>query len=157
MPCLTAQVWDRINSLESMGHNVSKVFVRIVGGTWSVLTANAQETFVRDTLYALNTVQGHATNSVAQPRRAPLSLAEEQHLNERARVRAVEICVEDHPKMVSAAVLRNNRRLGITALEFGIQTTVDAIHDVTKRDSSRLQVSVTLPGRDVVAIRASRR
>ena len=28
----------------------------------------------------------------------------------------------------------------ITALEFGVQTTVDAIHDFTKRDSSRAQV-----------------
>jgi len=42
------QVYDRVSSLAGMGHDVSKVFVRCVGGTWSVLTANGQRTFIRD-------------------------------------------------------------------------------------------------------------
>ena len=44
------QVYDRVSSLAGMGHDVSKVFVRCVGGTWSVLTANGQRTFMRDIL-----------------------------------------------------------------------------------------------------------
>ena len=65
------QVWDRLGSLQSMGHDTSKVFVRIVGGTWSVITANAQQTFVRDTFWALNTF-----DCDPQERRPPLSLEE---------------------------------------------------------------------------------
>lgn len=129
------QVYDRLGSLQSMGHDTSKVFVRIVGGTWSVLTRNAQETFVRDTLFALNTMDAHP-----ESRRQPLSLEEEQVCNETATCRAVEICVEDHPKMVTPASLLANRRLGITAMEIGVQTTNDEIHRITKRDSSRAQI-----------------
>jgi hypothetical protein len=35
-----SQVYDRVISLRDMGHNCSKVFVRCVGGTWSVVTRN---------------------------------------------------------------------------------------------------------------------
>jgi histone acetyltransferase (RNA polymerase elongator complex component) len=129
------QVYDRLGSLQSMGHDTSKVFVRIVGGTWSVLTRNAQQTFVRDTLFALNTI-----DVPPDSRRQPLSLEEEQVFNETASCRAVEICVEDHPKMVTPASLLENRRLGITAMEIGVQTTNDEIHRITKRDSSRAQI-----------------
>jgi hypothetical protein len=126
------QVHDRIRSLVNMGHIVSKVFVRCVGGTWSVLTRNARHTFIRDVLYALNTIE--------QPPRPPRTLEEEQRLNEVAYCRAVELCVEDHPKMLTVAGLAENRRLGITALELGVQTTDDEIHRLTQRDSTRAQI-----------------
>ena len=42
--------------------------------------------------------------------------------------------------MVTAEVLRHNRQLGITALECGVQTTCEHVHELTKRDSSRLQI-----------------
>ena len=32
------------------------MFVRCVGGTWSVVSRNGQRTFVRDILFALNTM-----------------------------------------------------------------------------------------------------
>ena len=138
------QVWDRIDSLESMGHNASKVFVRIVGGTWSVITRNAQRTFVRDALYALNTMAersamilgGIASKDAsmlqlinANMLRTPLSLDEEITRNETAGHRAVELCVEDHPKMVTAQVLRENRALGVSAL---------CNHCVTNRSSAMI-------------------
>ena len=127
----TSQVYDRVISLRDMGHNVSKVFVRCVGGTWSVVTKSGQRTFIRDIFYALNTI--HAPLS-----RDPLSLEEEQRINESGEVsRAVEICVEDHPKMVNAKSLRWARELGVTAIEMGVQTTNDEIHRLTKRDSTR--------------------
>eukprot|EP00656_Telonema_subtile_P013320 TRINITY_DN16763_c0_g1_i2.p1 TRINITY_DN16763_c0_g1~~TRINITY_DN16763_c0_g1_i2.p1 ORF type:complete len:599 (-),score=192.57 TRINITY_DN16763_c0_g1_i2:21-1817(-) len=127
------QVYDRLGSLVEMGHDVSKVFVRCVGGTWSVVTKNGQATFIRDILYALNTMN--------KPRgREPLSIEEELLINETGPCRAVEICVEDHPKMVTPTTLIFNRSLGITAMEMGIQTTDDEIHRITKRDSTREQL-----------------
>jgi len=36
------QVRDRLSSLLEMGHDCSKVFVRCVGGTWSVVTKSGQ-------------------------------------------------------------------------------------------------------------------
>lgn len=128
-----SQVYDRVTGLLQMGHDVSKVFVRCVGGTWSVVTRNGQETFIRDILYALNTVM----TPLSRPRK---TLAEEQIINETSPCRAVEICVEDHPKMVSTASLIWARQLGITALEMGVQTTDDKIHAITKRDSTRAQL-----------------
>jgi len=127
------QVYDRLGSLIEMGHDVSKVFVRCVGGTWSVVTSNGQSTFVRDIIYALNTMN-------APRSREPKSLPEELLINETGPCRAVEICVEDHPKMVTPKTLLFNRSLGITAMEMGIQTTNDEIHRLTKRDSTRAQL-----------------
>ena len=129
----TSQVYDRIVSLRDMGHECSKVFIRCVGGTWSVFTQSGQESFIRDILYALNTMD-------APLGREKLSLLEEQQINETAGCRAVEICVEDHPKMVSYSNLAWARYLGITAIEMGIQTTDDAIHKLTKRDSTRAEI-----------------
>ena len=127
----TSQVYDRVISLRDMGHNVSKVFVRCVGGTWSVVTKSGQRTFIRDIFYALNTIDAPLS-------REPLSLEEEQRINETGNVsRAVEICVEDHPKMINSKSLRWARDLGVTAIEMGVQTTNDEIHRLTKRDSTR--------------------
>ena len=128
-----SQVYDRVTSLRDMGHNCSKVFVRCVGGTWSVVTKAGQTTFVRDILYALNTMDA----PLSRPKK---TLLEEQILNETAPCRAVELCVEDHPKMVSMASLIHARELGITALEMGVQTTNDEIHRLTKRDSTRAEL-----------------
>jgi elongator complex protein 3 len=128
-----SQVYDRVTSLREMGHNCSKVFVRCVGGTWSVVTKVGQKTFVRDILYALNTMDAPLS-------RDRLTLKEEQIFNETASCRAVEICVEDHPKMVSTASLTFARELGVTALEMGVQTTNDEIHRLTKRDSTRAEL-----------------
>ena len=125
-----SQVYDRVVSLRDMGHNCSKVFVRCVGGTWSVVTSNGQRRFIRDILFALNTMD--------QPlSREPLELEEEQRINETSSCRAVEICVEDHPKMISTSSLTFARQLGVTAIEMGVQTTNDEIHRLTKRDSTR--------------------
>ena len=129
----TSQVYDRITTLMGMGHECGKVFVRCVGGTWSVFTSPGQESFIRDIFYALNTV-GKPLG------RAKLSLAEEQRINESAICRAVEICVEDHPKMISYKNLKWARHLGITAIEMGVQTTDDAVHRLTKRDCTRAEL-----------------
>ena len=72
--------------------------------------------------------------------REPKSLQEEIVINETGPCRAVEICVEDHPKMVTPTSLIYNRSLGITAMEMGIQTTDDKVHQLTKRDSTRAQL-----------------
>jgi len=83
----------------------------------------------------------YALNTAMSPRsREPLDLAQEQSINETAHSRAIEICVEDHPKMVTPASLAWARTLGITALEMGVQTTNDVVHALTKRDSTRHQL-----------------
>ena len=129
----TSQVYDRITTLMGMGHECGKVFVRCVGGTWSVFTSPGQESFIRDIYYALNTVDKPLG-------RDKLSLKEEQLINESAICRAVEICVEDHPKMVSYKNLKWARYLGITAIEMGVQTTDDEVHRLTKRDCTRAEL-----------------
>ena len=129
----TSQVYDRITTLMGMGHECGKVFVRCVGGTWSVFTSPGQESFIRDIYYALNTVDKPLG-------RDKLSLKEEQLINESAICRAVEICVEDHPKMVSYKNLKWARYLGITAIEMGVQTTDDDVHRLTKRDCTRAEL-----------------
>ena len=101
------------------------------GGDFKFYTGSSQNSaWTRDLLHKKN-IMDEALG------REKLSLVEEQSINETGPCRAVEICVEDHPKMVSYGTLLWARHLGITAIEMGVQTTDDEIHRLTKRDSTR--------------------
>ena len=50
---------------------------------------------------------------------APWASNDPDHLGLRA--------LQDHPKMINVAMLNENRELGITAIEMGVQTTDDRV------------------------------
>ncbi|CDI75800.1 elongator complex protein 3, putative [Eimeria praecox] len=83
------QFHDRATTLKRNGHVVDKIEVLVLGGTWSGYPQDYQEEFVRDVYYAAN-VFGQPT-----PFREPLSLEEEQHLNETAGCRIVGLTLVD--------------------------------------------------------------
>nr|QFG74021.1 MAG: hypothetical protein [Megaviridae environmental sample] len=124
------QMRSRLHQLLMMGHDISKVMARHIGGTWGVLSSAYQKEFCRDIFYASNTI-------LDMNLREPLSLEEEQKINEGAFSRIVELSIEDHPKMLTVDRLKFFRELGITAIEFGMQTTNDKILSIIKRDCTR--------------------
>ncbi|RLC96214.1 MAG: tRNA uridine(34) 5-carboxymethylaminomethyl modification radical SAM/GNAT enzyme Elp3, partial [Chloroflexi bacterium] len=83
-----AQTASRVAAMAEIGHNVDKVELLILGGTWSCYPEAYQEWFVRRCLDALNGVEAR-------------SLEEAQRLNEVAPHRNVGLVVETRPDCIT--------------------------------------------------------
>ena len=69
------QIYDRLSAYESNGHNIDKLEIIVLGGTWSNYPEQYQREFIRDTYYAANTYFDIT-------KRERLSLQEEKAINE---------------------------------------------------------------------------
>ena len=100
---------------------VAKVELLVLGGTWSEYPPEYQEEFLRDIFWSANTFFD------ARPKRARLSLEEEQVFNETARVRLIGLTLETRPDSITREEIRRLRQFGCTRVQLGIQHTNDAI------------------------------
>lgn len=123
------QMTMRIRALENNGHQVDKLEVLILGGTWSVYPDQYQDEFVRDLFYAAN-VYGQ------ESAREPLSLEEEQKINEDAQYKIIGLTLETRPDFIHPTEIKKMRRLGATRIQLGIQHTDNKILDYIKRGHS---------------------
>jgi len=116
------QLTDRAVALYENGHAVDKLELLILGGTWSSYPIDYRVEFCRDLFHAANTLFEPA------PRRAALSLAEEQRANSRMpRHRVIGVTVETRPDAITPAELVHLRAVGCTRVQLGVQTTDDAV------------------------------
>jgi len=120
------QVTMRIKALENNGHDVDKLEILVLGGTWSVYPSKYQDEFVRDCFYAANTF----TDEVKRDR---LSLEEEQDINENTRYKIIGLTLETRPDFVSPTEIKKLRRLGCTRVQIGVQHTDNKILEYIKR------------------------
>lgn len=72
-------MFSRLTTLDANGHPIDKLEVLVLGGSWSAYPLDYQEQYIRDLYYSANVYFD------ALPRRAPLSLEEEQTVNETAK------------------------------------------------------------------------
>ncbi len=106
----------RLGALEEIGHEVSKVEVILMGGTFTSRPQEWQEATIRRTFDALN----GAT--------APSPSLEEAHrANEQARSRCVGLTVETRPDQASVEQLSRLVRWGVTRVEFGVESLRDPV------------------------------
>ena len=121
----------------------------MLGGTWSEYPPQYQEEFLRDAFYASNTFfdrfdadarnraykygsdraavdTNTAANDIA-PSRPKLSLAEEQRINETARVRIIGLTLETRPDSINEQEIVTLRRYGCTRVQLGVQHTDEEI------------------------------
>lgn len=117
-----SQFDDRAETLENNGHTVDKIEILVLGGTWSGYPRDYQEEFIRDLFYAANTFDSRYEN-----RRSPLSLQEEQTINEMTKARIIGLTLETRPDHINRAELRNLRYFGCTRVQIGVQHTNDDI------------------------------
>ncbi|MBI5877280.1 MAG: tRNA uridine(34) 5-carboxymethylaminomethyl modification radical SAM/GNAT enzyme Elp3 [Chloroflexi bacterium] len=110
----------RVQALDNMGHPTDKIELLIVGATWSAYPHRYQDWFVQRCLEALN----------GQP---AASLAEAQTANEKAAHRCVGMVVETRPDWITLDEVRRLRRLGVTKVQIGIQSTDDRILALNRR------------------------
>jgi elongator complex protein 3 len=163
-----SQVYVRLKALEMTGHQVSKVELRILGGTWSSYPKGYQTWFVKRCLQAMNEYrelrekdlkdlkdskdlkEGHErtivnrietrrgvdtvnTLEVKSLKGGRLKFDDVVEENETAAVRCIGINIETRPDWVDAAEIKRLRRLGVTKVEIGVQTTDDKVQELTRR------------------------
>jgi elongator complex protein 3 len=104
----------RLESLEAIGHPVSKVEVILMGGTYTSRPLEWQETTIRRVFEALNGVDSPTLN-------------EAHERNERAPRRCVGLTVETRPDQATPEQLRRLVEWGVTRVEFGVESLRDPV------------------------------
>ena len=127
------QVIVRLNALQMTGHEVSKVELRIIGGTWSNYPKNYQTWFVKRCLIAMN-------DFFEKSKGSNKTFDEVISENEMAKVRCIGINIETRPDFVTEKEARRLRELGITKVEIGVQTVYDKIHKLNCRGHGMQEV-----------------
>lgn len=116
-----AQMWDRMDTLSTIGHPVDKLEIIVLGGTWASYPLLYREAFLRDAYYAANI---YWDVGEARPKG---SLEEEIRLNWDAKVRVIGLTLETRPDTISPAMIQHFRRVGCTRVQLGIQHLDDAV------------------------------
>jgi elongator complex protein 3 (tRNA carboxymethyluridine synthase) len=159
------QVFVRLKALNMTGHEVSKVELRIIGGSFSAYPKRYQTWFVKMCLLAMNEFKKQVKNTdkveditekrtiksiygedvvntvVIKPIKAR-GFAEAVKINETGDVRCIGVNVETRPDLINEDEVRRLRYLGVTKVEMGVQTTDDKVQKLTKRGHTMNDVVV---------------
>ena len=119
-----SQIQSKINQLYSKGHNLGKVEVVIVGGTFPFMPLDYQKDFVKSCFDALN---GSRSSS---------NLQEAINANENASIRCVGLTVETKPDYGKRQHIDLMLELGVTRIEIGVQTLREEIYHAINRGHS---------------------
>ena len=114
------QFFDRASSLENCGHNIDKVELLVLGGTWSHYPIEYQEEFIRDTYYAANIFYN-------RKERERQSLENEININQTAKCRIIGLTLETRPDCINKYEIERFRKYNCTRVQIGVQHTDDKI------------------------------
>ena len=109
----TLQIYDRADALQSCGHEVDKIEVLVLGGTWDHYPLDYQREFIRDIYYSINTL----TNRFSEK----LSLQEEIKYNQTSVKRMIGLTLETRPDCVTLKQIKRLREFNVTRLQIGVQ------------------------------------
>ncbi|MDD2566223.1 MAG: tRNA uridine(34) 5-carboxymethylaminomethyl modification radical SAM/GNAT enzyme Elp3 [Candidatus Gracilibacteria bacterium] len=143
------QIHNRLRSLDITGHNIDKCDDRIIGGTWSNYPMEYRENYIKDLYDAHSSYEELRKHIVAtdighekfasfeiektyEIVKSP-SLEEAKKRNESALSRVIGIAIETRPDYIDIEEIKSLRKLGVTRVEIGYQTTIDAINILNKR------------------------
>ena len=115
-----AQVRNRIEQLTAIGHEVNKVEIIIMGGTFPATPTEYQESFIKGCLDALT----------MNPSR---TLEQAKMIAETSAIRNVGITVETRPDWAGQPETDRMLSMGITRVELGVQNVYDDIYDLVER------------------------
>lgn len=121
------QVAARLKTLAANGHVTDKCELIVLGGTWTAYPKRYQTWFIKRCFDAFNEVPS-STLDTAKTR------------NETARHRVIGLTLETRPDHVTHAEAARMRWLGCTRVQLGVQSTDQAVLDITKRDQTNAQV-----------------
>ncbi len=114
------QVVRKLEKLRNMGHEVDKVELIIIGGTFTATPATFQRMFIKRCLDALN--------GVISP-----SLETALELAEKARIHVSGITIETKPDWAKLPIAKRLVDMGVTRVELGVQALDDKILRLVNR------------------------
>lgn len=125
-----SQVSSRLSQLKQIGHDIEKVELIVMGGTFSARSLDYQEWFTKRCLEAMNDFTSgrwreeawKIGNSIPY-----IPLEEVQKANETAGIRNVGITFETRPDWAEAEHVDEFLRLGGTKVELGVQSVYDFV------------------------------
>lgn len=133
------QIASRLKQLNTIGHDVSKAELIIMGGTFSARSIDYQEWFVKRCLEAMNdhhaspdspeakTWRNHAAVCGNSSESHYISLEEVQRANETADVRNVGMTLETRPDWTKEAHIDEFLKIGGTKVELGVQSVFEDV------------------------------
>lgn len=127
-----AQVYNRLIALKNVGHNVEKVELIILGGTFSAYSGEYKIWFVKEMFRALNDMK-KSSKEYVEPRDSGFEISSfeeleiEQVKNEKAYCRNVGLVLETRPDFLTNGELIYLRRLGATKIQIGIQSLSEKV------------------------------
>ena len=114
------QVRSKIRHLVENGHDVSKVELVAIGGTFLFMPHDYQEEFVKSCYDALNGFRAE-------------SLEHAKSFNETARIRNVGFTIETKPDYCKQKHIDLMLKYGATRVEIGVQALRDDVYRITNR------------------------
>lgn len=133
------QMYIRMEALYLTGHEIDKLEVLVLGGTWTSYPPEYREEFIRDMYYAANTFNDHLKNIITgnvATIRDKYSLQQEKDLNKTAECKVIGLTLETRPDTITLMELINFRKYGCTRIQLGIQHLDDEILDKINRKCS---------------------
>lgn len=109
------QIISKLEQEYSRGHNISKIELVIVGGTFPFMYQDYQRNFMKECFEALNGVESS-------------SLKNAQKLNETSDIRCVGLTVETKPDYCKEVHVDLMLELGMTRVEIGVQTLSEKVY-----------------------------
>ncbi|MFX1527647.1 MAG: tRNA uridine(34) 5-carboxymethylaminomethyl modification radical SAM/GNAT enzyme Elp3 [Promethearchaeota archaeon] len=114
------QVQSRITDLEAIGHEVDKIELVIMGGTFLSTNVNYQEEFIKG---AYEGVINKKTNSLNQAKK----------FAERSKRRLIGLTIETRPDFCKEIDVDRMLNYGTTRVEIGVQTVYNEIYTLINR------------------------
>ena len=127
-----AQVFNRLIALKNVGHNIEKVELIVLGGTFSAYSGEYKIWFIKEMFRALNDMK-KSSKEYIEPRDSGFEISsfeeleKEQIKNEKAYCRNVGLVLETRPDFLSNGELIYLRRLGATKIQIGIQSLSEKV------------------------------
>ena len=106
----------RVRTLFDLGHNIDKIELLVLGGTWCSYPKQYQDKFITELYYAANVF-------FDIEKRKMLSLEEEISENENAKLHIIGLTLETRPDTISITEIQNFRRYNATRIQLGVQHT----------------------------------
>jgi ELP3 family radical SAM enzyme/protein acetyltransferase len=113
------QTRNRLTSYTINGHDIDKLEIIIIGGTWSFYKPEYQEKFITGIYYAANTW--------FHPREEMYDLETEQKINETAFVKIIGLSIETRPDYIVEKEVMSYIKYGVTRVQVGVQTLDDRL------------------------------
>jgi ELP3 family radical SAM enzyme/protein acetyltransferase len=123
------QMNSRISSLSRMGHQIDKIELLVLGGTWSEYPKEYQDEFITKLYYAANTYYDDIKREI-------LSLEEEITNNEIANIHIIGLTLEMRSDSITLNEIQRLRRFNCTRVQLGIQHTNNEILKMNNRGES---------------------